>query len=1106
MKLFSNNEYIDFDWNSDSPPTPEQEKLIWSKARELGKVKQNAPTEPTVQPLVQPPMQSAHQSVTTSIKPVVDVATDYIKKSLGLLNPTNPFKAQEMAASQPARNIAKGVFELPGLLTTGVPTSQLPTRIKEQGAKNIYEITHPKEAWKTFEEDLRKPIDEKKMMDMVIGTAFGGSNYGAINKVFKKNVLSDILKPKKEPIAKTTAEFMKTQAESLKSSGLSPDNMRNIAMNKGKELNQIITDAILKETPPKEIAAKIKSLKGQGLAPDQAPPAGMKERAAFKTYQDIDIPLELKEELAKNPERFYEPKKLSEAVTESERLMDNAANDILSNDMQKALDIANKESTPLATAIVSKLADRLGKINQLPLAEDILAKHAKKLTEAGQFINSEKLINKMSTSGIINAIQSRLVETGIKNPAEYTKIPQARKLQLIERAKEIDSMPVGDERSLAEFKLFREINSLVPDKFSKQLIAAYKAGLLSNPVTHGVNLSSNLSHAITENISKVTATAADIVASVFTGKRTTTLPNIGAYLKGFGKGLQKTGDYFKTGHDPRKTISKYDFKQTSFYNNPVFKSAEKATNMVFKALGVEDMPFWYGAYDASIAEQAKVLGMNKGWKSNFAGAEFKKLMNNQSSLFTPEELRTITSNAVQDAMVSTFQNTTKLGTALANLKKDLGPAMEFFAPFTGTPSSFMMQVLNYTPYGVMKELFRKGGISQKDLSMAIGRNVTASGVAALGINLAKKGLLTGSFPQDKREQEQWKLEGKKPNSIKIDGQWRSLNPMGVPGALMAVGGAMVDEYDKTGSISKAAGRGGLTVAKFISEQPFVKGPATIFSTLQDPERNAGRIPSTIVGGMVPAVVGATARTVDPYQRNIKGQNLGAEILNTVKAKVPGASKTLPLSVDVMGNPIKYNTKNGAQFVDVFRSSPERNANDPVIKEFSRLAENEETIATPLPITMKEKVVDSSIKIQPEALTEIQTKVGKTSSKAMAMLINTPQYKALSDTEKKNILQDIYSDIRGIEILRYAEETKQISPEEALYKKLTLLPSNLMSAILSGKKYSLPKNATKIVDQYNKILYYTTDKYIPVIPEKSKMKFIKEFLMKQAAKRKAEGLK
>jgi len=107
-----------------------------------------------------------------------------------------------------------------------------------------------------------------------------------------------------------------------------------------------------------------------------------------------------------------------------------------------------------------------------------------------------------------------------------------------------------------------------------------------------------------------------------------------------------------------------------------------------------------------------------------------------------------------------------------------------------------------------------------------------------------------------------------------------------------------------------------------------------------------------------------------------------------------------------------------------RPSTVRNQDGAVTSELNRLYAGGQP-ATPLRETNKITVGDKKVVLNGQQLSDFERRLGGSYTNHLSELMNSPQYAALNDEQKKNLIDDARLNIREPELLRYLYENKLI---------------------------------------------------------------------------------
>lgn len=457
-------------------------------------------------------------------------------------------------------------------------------------------------------------------------------------------------------------------------------------------------------------------------------------------------------------------------------------------------------------------------------------------------------------------------------------------------------------------------------------IAIWKAGLLTGIKTSGINITSTMSHSVTETAKDVPSAFYDRFFKLFTGERTLAFTTRGV-SSGVIEGVDKGWKYMKTGIDERhvggKIGDKYDYKKIGMGKSKIAQGLQIYVETIFHLLGAEDQPFFYGNFGRSLRSQAIAQAMNKELK----GKERKVYADKKVANPTDEMLIA----AAHDAEVAVFQNRTTFGDIAKAVQKVKGG--EIIVPFGRTPSAVAMQIINYSPVGAIKavtENIGKGKFNQRQFSQALGRATIGTAALYLGTLLFKKGLMTLDWPDTERERELWKLEGRSANSIKIGDKWRSIQVLGPVGNALIIGGHFQKALTAEGSPTKAIVTAMSGGAKSFSEQTFVRGVNQAVDALASPERSFGNWFTSMAGSAVPTIIADIARAADEQERRAVGPK------ERIISRIPIAREGLEPKIDVFGNDLP---RYGGNVFEVMAdpSRPSKIREDVVIDELRRLS-------------------------------------------------------------------------------------------------------------------------------------------------------------------------
>jgi len=626
-----------------------------------------------------------------------------------------------------------------------------------------------------------------------------------------------------------------------------------------------------------------------------------------------------------------------------------------------------------------------------------LREHSRLATEEGRAVQANRLLGKTTPEGILRETQKMIDSFNKTAKKKLPDITQKDVEYVMKKTDEIEDMADGVKKEVAKKELADHLESLIPSSWWKKIIQVWKAGLLTGIKTSGINISSTFFNGLSEKIKDIPATGVDLATSLITGKRTKVFTLKGE-LSGNKEGLKKGWEYLRHGITEMDDPSKLEYGKVNYENwGKVGKVLEKYTESVYRTIGSEDFPFFYGAFRRSLNEQALVKIKNEGLQ--FANkAEKNKWIDD----FVSNPSKDAFAMADADAKIATFKNDTALGRAAVSIR-NASPLAEVILPFAKTPSAVASAIFNYTPAGQIVDIFKmvkRGEFDQKKFAESLGRGITGSAALWLGYNLYKDDKITLGYPQGEKERAEWEATGKIPNAIKLGGKYYPLTSFGPQGSLLAVGGYLQKGYDESGSITGAVTQGMFGGLKQLTEQSFLTGVKDVIDAINDPEKGGAKYTSRLIGSIVPTVISDGANSIDEYQRKQVG------ILGGLKSRIPIVrEKTLMPKLDVFGNKIERNrTAIGTMF------SPIRLSNETpseLTNEIERLGElGEDVQPTKVDSTI------NNVKLNDKEYFFYQRFNGELTQKALSNLINNPEYQKMDAVEQAKLWKNVISQIRN----------------------------------------------------------------------------------------------
>lgn len=453
------------------------------------------------------------------------------------------------------------------------------------------------------------------------------------------------------------------------------------------------------------------------------------------------------------------------------------------------------------------------------------------------------------------------------------------------------------------------------DKFKELWINS----LLSGPQTHVVNAVSNTmtalaqipEHAIAASLGGVRNVAArgkvaDRVLFTEIGARSVGL------IQGVKEGLRQAGRTLRTGE-----ASDFAGKVDTVHQDAISGMKGNIIRTPTRLLSSADELY------KGMARRMELNGLavRKAAGEGLRGEEGKRRVAELVANPTDDMLE----QAFDYGRYLTFQRPLgKVGRA-ATMLSNSSPVMKMVLPFVRTPTNLLKFSLERSPAAPViaewRRDFRAGG-AKRDLAVA--RALVGSGVGAMVAEMAANGQITGNGPADEKSRALLLADGWQPYSIKVGDTYVSYQRLDPFASTLGVVAGMVELQDHMTEKQKEDVPLLVTasIMQNLSSKTWLAGLGDLVDAVNDPGRYANSWLKRTAGSLaVPAGVAQIARTIDPTLREADS------IMDAVRRRVPGLSKSLPEQRDVWGSPVTSEGGIGPDILSPVWLSTRRN--DPV---------------------------------------------------------------------------------------------------------------------------------------------------------------------------------
>lgn len=782
-----------------------------------------------------------------------------------------------------------------------------------------------------------------------------------------------------------------------------------------------------------------------GTRAQKAPeiPSGMKERGFAESLRTkSDLPTEVKQEFIDNPE-LYKSLSNETTVARAEEIFARGETEAR-NAFSDMLKTADPAAVPLGKMIADDLiakGDRAGAVN-------VLRDMSAALTRSGQF--SQAAVIALTKADPMTALQYIQRQVDTMNAAGAKKF--GRKWNDFELTDaEIDAfknIDPGDTQAVetAMENVGKRISKEYPATVYEKLLELRRIGMLLNPrtmvrntlanaammpvqgasgkvsaliqdITHRINPDFTPTQAL--HVSKESKTLASQVAdnmrSVFSGDtKYYEFQGQGAGAKG-QNALNDLNQYARD-----KTIFKGEIK-SDWLSQLVDKTAYEL-NKVSQKTAQQDL-FSGMTSEKGILENTRQLtyGLLELGDAGFVDKFFRDRL---ASYIEARGIKSVNdvppeaiTTALDEAMKATFKDDNALTEMLSSIKRStsrVGGMGNFLLTFTKTPANIAMRIADYSPAGLISAAAKhvKGQTDAAQFIDDISKGLTGTGLMVLGAQLFKAGILTGPESDDKDEAAFMRTQGFKPNAVHVGDKYYTVDWAQPAASGLMMGAAIMAELEKNpdASFADASVAAGKTALNTWIEASPVKSIEDLFSSYEGLPGGVAELVQEIPGSFIPSTVGATARTVDPVQRQTysKGDWLGT-LFGGMQAKIPGASKSLPAAYDTWGRPItRQNSTGEAAFAQFVSPGTLGNANespiDNVILELFQDTGNNKVF--PRKAGWSVTVDGESKSLTNREYSDYQREMGQMSYNIAEYLV--PKFDNLTDEQKVSVLDNAYS--------------------------------------------------------------------------------------------------
>lgn len=599
-------------------------------------------------------------------------------------------------------------------------------------------------------------------------------------------------------------------------------------------------------------------------------------------------------------------------------------------------------------------------------ARNLWAASGQKLTEAAKTVmvapTEENMFAFMKMMNIHNSIQKEVIaaRTETARALASWRIPSGpREVQLKQMEESIGFIPGGnktvlqlaeDVSKLTDAGLVWECERFIekaPLAIARESVQEFWVmSLLSGPKTHMVNMMSNtmvgMQQVFERGVAARIGRALGDESGVQVGEGLALLNGqIGGLKDAFrlaGKAFKENQSGFYSGKvdlPPTPAISAENWRlaQDSALGQAV-DAVGKVVRLPGRALMAEDEFFKTVGYRSELHALAYREATREAAAGKIGRDQVRQRM--VDILENPPDQLKIA--AMDHAAYSTFTDAPgRFAQGWLRFTRD-NPGLRFLTPFIKTPARiFNYSVAERSPLAPLFRSFREdiaaGGARQQ---LALTRVSTGTAIMLAAADLAFSGNITGGGPPSQAERQTMMRGGWQPYSVKIGDRYFSYartDPLGMTFGIAADVAEIInhmDHNDQEVDADEAATFFAASIAGNIMSKSYMSGMSSFMETMSNPKMAAKGYVSRFAGSFVPTLSAEAAKFSDPYMLEVNN------MVEAMKARVPGLSKDLPARRDLWGRAISYRSGLGAFYDAVSPIASRRENPEPIDREMLRL--------------------------------------------------------------------------------------------------------------------------------------------------------------------------
>ena len=682
---------------------------------------------------------------------------------------------------------------------------------------------------------------------------------------------------------------------------------------------------------------------------------------------------------------------------------------------------ASKQITKDKIAIGEKLLMQAIANKDTKRVLELSAELSDVLTRNGQNIQAASMFKKMTGAGKLLTVQQYVNTLNKELEAKYGENAPTVKINELIAQQIAESKPGEDIYSIYEDAL-QDVAAQVPATFLDKWNAWRYFAMLCNPRTHMRNFVGNM----------VFGTAVYIKDAVGTVVEHAVMRDVNQRTKAIV--IKKEYREFASNKAKLKEI------QDKLSGNGQFDDKGKIYQMrrIFKTEWLEQVTKGNG----DLLESCDMLFKNIHFKHALAG--FLQARNADLNNISKKTLDEAVSYSIREAKKATFQDASWLANWLNSIripKKDKSTRTKRWAvagtkiviegvlPFKKTPINIVKRGVEYSPIGLLNTLtlglhdVKTGDITVSEFCDGLAAGITGTGIMLVGMFLRSIGAVQGGFGDDDEDKFK-KLNGEQEYSLNIGGKSYTIDwaaPACIP---FFVGTELAEEIEENDGFQfKDLTESFWNVLEPITNLSMLQGIQNLIQTVkyEDSSRTFGTVMGDIstsyITQGIPALFGATARTVDKTQRqwytdkNSPLDDFTQSTAQNVISKIPVATLSQAPVIDAWGRE-KIRGGIGERVLENFvspgyYSDIEYSEMSKELLRLSKEVKSEDVNVLPKTAQKSFEVNGKTKYLTAEEYTKYAKAKGRYSYDYVSEFVNSSEYKKLTDEERAKVISNLY---------------------------------------------------------------------------------------------------